>query len=59
VTGDTLSRIGAERIAAMIVDYWWRRGFDCVIRLEKSNVLGDTYWVVRSDLVNGMPRRKR
>jgi hypothetical protein len=43
----------------MIVDYWYRRGFQCVIRLEKSRILEEAAWVVRSDMINGLPRRRR
>jgi hypothetical protein len=57
--GDSLERLGAERLGAMIVDYWWRRGFDCVIRLERSRIRDDNVWLVRSDMIGGMPRRKR
>jgi hypothetical protein len=57
--GDTLERLAAERLGAQIVDYWWRRGFDCAIRLERSRINDDNCWVVRSDMINGLPRRKR
>jgi hypothetical protein len=56
---DTLSRRGAEDLKILIVDYWWRRGYDPTGDVRHLTVHGEGVWVVRSDLVNGLPIKRR
>lgn len=51
---------GAARLAAKIQDFWRKRGFDVAVDLRAEGFVatmrsGRTD--VRSDMVNGMPRR--
>lgn len=62
---DACTRDGANRHAKMIAAYWAKRGFDVLPRVEDTGARaehgrdGSVVWGVRSDLVNGMPQRKR
>jgi hypothetical protein len=61
--GSTLE--GARRHAKLISAYWSKRGFDILPRVEDTGARAEhgrdssVVWGVRSDLVNGMPQRKR
>jgi hypothetical protein len=55
---DTLSRKGAEELASRIIDYWYRQGYDVTVDILPDALFGDRIWVVRSNMVNGMPRRR-
>lgn len=55
----TLSRSGAERIKAMIEDYWWRQGHAVQVTLHQrpgSHALKTPRFDLRSDMINGRPR---
>ena len=54
---DTLSRTGAETLLWRIARYWELRGYPVQMRLERIMVKGDGVWVVRSDMLNGKPRK--
>lgn len=62
---DACTREGALRHAKIIAAYWAKRGFDVLPRVEDTGAKaehgrdGSTVWGVRSDMVNGMPQRKR
>lgn len=51
------SKTGAERLARHIEMLWLRQGFRVNTRIEQVGVQED-FWVVRSDMKNGMPRWK-
>jgi hypothetical protein len=54
---DWMSLNGAEWLAARIVAYWLERGHKVQATVVPDGAIGDTpIWVVRTDLVNGMPR---
>lgn len=56
---DTLSRGGAELLARRIEDYWAKRGFKVNTTIKCVSVTDKgTVWIVRSDLVNGFPRKR-
>jgi hypothetical protein len=55
---DTLSRTGAEELKARIEDYWHSRGFAVTVDIAPDALFGDRIWVVRSDMINGLPRRR-
>jgi hypothetical protein len=55
---DTLSRRGAEALRARIEDYWHSRGFAVTVDIRIETLFGQPFWVVRSDLINGLPRRR-
>jgi hypothetical protein len=55
---DTLSRTGAEELKARIEDYWHSRGFAVTVDIRTETLFGQFLWVVRSDLINGLPRRR-
>jgi len=59
---DTLTRNGAERLAERIRRYWRERGYDVAVRVEQRSGFSDSmrwarWYVVRSDLVDGLPLR--
>ena len=45
----------AERFAKIIADYWMQRGFHVEVAIDADG----SWWVPRSDLINGMPRGVR
>lgn len=52
-------RAGAEKLKAGLESYWSARGHTITVWLEQkgfSAAMRGAYWVVRSDLHNGMPR---
>ena len=51
---------GAKRLAAKIEDFWRKRGFDVQVDLRPEgfvSTMRSARTDVRSDMVNGMPRR--
>jgi hypothetical protein len=51
---------GAARLAAKIEDFWRKRGFDVRVDLRPEgfvSTMRSARTDVRSDMVNGMPRR--
>lgn len=60
---DSFNREGAEQLAARIRAYWQRRGKTVDVRVESNHtgyapaMRGADWFVVRSDLVNGWPRK--
>ena len=55
---DYLSRRGAEELRTRIEDYWHSRGFAVTVDIAPDALFGERIWVVRSDMVNGLPRRR-
>lgn len=58
--GDWCSIDGAKRLALKIQAYWQDRGYDVDIKLVEAGFLPamrSARTDVRSDMVNGMPRR--
>lgn len=56
---DTFSEKGAREVKAQIEDYWRQRGYEVQVYIEKKGfvpTLRGAHWVVRSDLVDGLPR---
>lgn len=63
INPDGITREGSLRHAKMIAAYWEKRGLHVVPRVEevasgKTHNMG-IVWGVRSDMLNGMPQRKR
>jgi hypothetical protein len=54
---DTLNRTGAEELGERIKAYWAARGYVVRIDIATEALFGNLVWVVRSDMVNGFPRR--
>ena len=53
---DTLSRDGAQRLAAELRDYWLQRGYTVKTAVEQQvRADREAYWVVRTDMVAGLP----
>lgn len=51
-------RAGAARLRDAIAEYWRLRSFDVHVRIEEigfNQHCREILWVVRSDLVNGLP----
>jgi len=51
---------GASRLAAKIQDYWRKQGFDVTVETHKEgfvSTMRSARTDVRSDMINGMPRR--
>lgn len=51
---------GAARLAAKIQDFWRKKGFDVSVDLHEEGfvpTMRSARTDVRSDMVNGMPRR--
>lgn len=58
--GDWCSSDGAKRLALKIQAYWQERGYDVDLKLVEAGFLPamrSARTDVRSDMVNGMPRR--
>lgn len=56
---DTFSEEGAKQVKDQIEEYWSARGYEVQVYIEKKGfvpTLRGAHWVVRSDLVDGMPR---
>lgn len=56
---DTLSREGAETLRDLIVSYWFARGYDVKVDVRQEVLFGKSMFVVRSDMRDGMPVRRR
>jgi hypothetical protein len=56
---DTLSRSGAEYLAQRIASYWFSQGYVVETMVVPSSVFHDMVWVVRSNMINGLPRRRQ
>ena len=57
---DYCSSDGANRLQAVIADYWRKKGFDVNVELVHQgfvSTMRSSRFDVRSDMVNGMPRR--
>lgn len=57
---DHCSDDGAARLAAKIRDFWLKKGFDVEVDLKDEgfvSTMRSARTDVRSDMVNGMPRR--
>ena len=57
---DYCSSDGAGRLQAVIADYWRKKGFDVNVELVHQgfvSTMRSSRYDVRSDMVNGMPRR--
>lgn len=51
---------GAARLAAKIEEFWRKRGFDVSVEMKPEgfvSTMRSSRTDVRSDMVNGMPRR--
>lgn len=56
---DTFSEAGAKEVKKRIEDYWADRGHKVQVFIEKKGfvpTLRGAHWVVRSNLVDGLPR---
>lgn len=57
---DLCTDSGAQRLAARIEDFWRKKGFDVQVDLRPEgfvSTMRSARTDVRSDMVNGMPRR--
>ena len=57
---DYCSSDGANRLQAVIAEYWRKKGFDVNVELVHQgfvSTMRSSRFDVRSDMVNGMPRR--
>jgi hypothetical protein len=57
---DHCTDAGAARLAAKIKDFWRKRGFEVEVNLKPEGfvpTMRSARTDVRSDMVNGMPRR--
>lgn len=57
---DYCSKDGATRLREMIQDYWRKKGFDVSVDLVNQgfvSTMRSARTDLRSDMVNGMPRR--
>lgn len=48
-----------RRFAKVIVDYWESRGYSVKVWLEFKDDKDYPLWIVRTDLVNGLPKALR
>lgn len=60
---DSFSKDGAEQLAQHIREYWQKRGYAADVRVESGwgfmpAMRTGKWFVIRSDMVNGRPRRK-
>lgn len=58
---DSVTIGGAEELAARIRAYWADRGYEVNTRVELfHHITGkvDKFYVIRSDMVNGLPQRR-
>lgn len=59
---DYCSSDGAGRLQAVIADYWRKKGFDVDVELVQQgfvSTMRSSRFDVRSDMVNGMPPRRK
>lgn len=59
---DYCSSDGANRLSSLIADYWRKKGFDVDVELVQQgfvSTMRSSRYDVRSDMVNGMPRRSK
>lgn len=59
---DLCTRDGASRLATQIQDFWRKRGFDVSVETREEGFVAtmrSSRTDLRSDMVNGMPRRMR
>jgi hypothetical protein len=56
---DTLTRAGAEELALRVRNFWAAHGKAVQVRVEQATSHGYSFWQVRSDLVNAVPRAAR
>jgi hypothetical protein len=57
---DHCTDAGAQRLAARIKEYWRKKGFDVDVDMRPEgfvSTMRSARTDVRSDMVNGMPRR--
>lgn len=57
---DLCDETGARRLAGKIEDFWRKRGFDVSVEMRPEgfvSTMRSARTDVRSDMVNGMPRR--
>lgn len=57
----TFTKDGADRLAAMISEYWAKRGKSVQLRVSQSGfhpAIRSARYDIRSDMVNGMPRQR-
>ena len=57
---DLCTKDGAHRLQNLIADYWRKKGFDVDVKLVNEgfvSTMRSARTDVRSDMVNGMPRR--
>jgi len=54
---DLYSRKGARLLAEVIANHWHKRGY--IVFVESFPLPGFDLWGVRSNLVNGLPRKAR
>ncbi len=57
---DHCDQDGAKRLASRIEDFWRKRGFDVEIEMSAEgfvSTMRSARTDLRSDMVNGMPRR--
>lgn len=57
---DLCTNDGAARLAAQIRDFWRKRGFDVAVETREEGFVATMRSArtdLRSDMVNGMPRR--
>lgn len=57
---DYCSNEGATRLRTIIQEYWRKQGYDVDIKLVQEgfvSTMRSSRFDVRSDMVNGMPRR--
>ena len=57
---DYCSSDGANRLQTVIAEYWRKKGFDVNVELVHQgfvSTMRSSRFDVRSDMVNGMPRR--
>ncbi|MEX0644037.1 MAG: hypothetical protein WD076_01915 [Parvularculaceae bacterium] len=59
---DLCTNDGAARLAAQIRDFWRKRGFDVSVETREEGFVATMRSArtdLRSDMVNGMPRRSQ
>lgn len=59
---DLCTRDGATRLATQIQDFWRKRGFDVSVETREEGFVAtmrSSRTDLRSDMINGMPRRMR
>lgn len=57
---DLCNKEGASRLQKLIVEFWKKKGFDVDVKLVNEgfvSTMRSARTDVRSDMVNGMPRR--